>query len=173
MDTRHFKLTEDARWGLEQAALASKDVEERRHIQAVRLFGTGEALGSIVRVVQASERTIGRWVKRYQEGGLAGLARRAQPGNHRKLSREEWTAVVQVLKDSTPVTAGLSERAYWTVAEVAQVVKARYRVEYVGRSRYHALLHAAGLSFQRATKVYRHQPSAAVISDGEADAEKK
>ena len=173
MDTRHFKLTDDARRELEQAELASRDVEERRHMQAVRLFGTGEALESIRRVAQVSERTIGRWVKRYQDDGLAGLERGAQPGNHRKLSKEEWAAVVQVLQDATPSTVGLSSRAHWTVADTAQLVKERYGVEYVGRSRYHALLHAAGLSFQRATKVYRHQPSAAVISGWEADAEKK
>ena len=142
-------------------------------MQAVRLFGTGEALANIVRVVQASERTIGRWVKRYQDEGLVGLARRAQPGNHRTLSGEDWTAVVQVLKDSTPETAELSERVPWTVVDAAALVKERYGVVYVGRSRYHALLHAAGLSFQRAIKVYRHQPSAAVISDWQADAEKK
>jgi len=173
MDTRHLKLTDDARRALEQAELESKDVEERRHMQAVRLFETGEGLANIGRVVQASERTIGRWVKRYQDEGLVGLARRAQPGNHRTLSEDDWTAVVQVLKDSTPETAGLSEHVHWTVVDAAALVKERYGVMYVGRSRYHALLHAAGLSFQRATKVYRHQPSAAVISDWQADAEKK
>lgn len=173
MDTRHLNLSEDARRILEQAELASKDVEERRHMQAVRLFGTGEALDNIVRVVQASERTIGRWVNRYQEEGLAGLARRAQPGNYRKLSREQWAQVVQVLHDATPQGAGISERAHWTVADVAGLVKERYGVAYVGRSRYHALLHDAGLSYQRAAKVYRHQPSAAVISNWQADVEKK
>jgi transposase len=173
MDIRHLKLTEDARRVLEQAELASQDVEERRHIQAVRLFGTGAPLATIVQVVQASERTIGRWVKRYQEGGLAGLARRAQLGNHRKLSPADWSAVVSVLKAATPLALGLSERQHWTVSDTAQLVSDRYGVTYVGRSRYHALLHAAGLSYQRATKVYRHQPSAAVISDWEAHAEKK
>ncbi len=173
MDTRHLNLSDDARRALEQAELVSKDVEERRHLQAVRLFGTGEALATIVRVVQASERTIGRWVKRYREEGLAGLARRAQPGNHRRLSQAEWNAVVTVVKDATPTGLGLSERQYWTVSDVARLVKDRYGVTYVGRSRYHAMLHAAGLSYQRATKVYRHQPNAATISDWEADAEKK
>ena len=142
-------------------------------MQAVRLFGTGEPLATIVQVVQASERTLGRWVKRYQEGGLAGLARRAQPGNHRQLSGEEWNAVVKVLKETTPLSLGLSERQHWTVSDTARWVRDRYGVAYVGRSRYPALLHAAGLSYQRATKVYRHQPSAAVISDWEADTEKK
>jgi putative transposase len=173
MDKRHLNLTDDARRALEQAELASKDVEERRHIQAVRLYGTGEGLATIIQVVQASERTIGRWVKRYQEGGLAGLARRAQPGNHRTLSQAEWEAVVSVLKETTPAGLGLSERQDWTVSDTARLVRDRYGAVYVGRSRYHALLHAAGLSYQRATKVYRHQPSAAVISDWEADTEKK
>lgn len=173
MDIRHFKLTDDARRVLEQAELASKDVEERRHMQAVRLYGTGEDLATIIQVVQASERTIGRWVKRYTEGGVAGLARRAQPGNHRTLSQVEWEAVVSALKEATPVALGVSERQHWTVSDTARLVRDGYGVGYVGRSRYHALLHAAGLSYQQATKVYRHQPSAAVVSDWQADAEKK
>jgi len=173
MDIRHLKLTEDARRALERAELASKDVEERRHIQAVRLYETGEAVTTIIQVVQASERMIGRWVKRYTEGGLVGLARRAQPGNHRTLSQKEWEAVVTTLKEATPVTLGLSERQHWTVSDTARMVSDRYGVAYVGRSRYHALLHAAGLSYQQATKVYRYQPNAAVISDWEAEVEKK
>lgn len=110
MDTRHFKLTEDARRALEQVELERKDLEERRHMQAVRLFGTGDARVTIFQVVQVSERTIERWVKRYTGGGLVALARRAQRGSHRSLRQAEWGAVVNVLKNATPVSFGLSER---------------------------------------------------------------
>ena len=170
MDIRHLKRSDAARRVLEQAAQASQDVEERRHRPAVRMYGTDEYLATIIRVVQASERTIGRWVKRYPEGGVAGLARRAQPGNHRTLSQVEWEAVVSTLQEATPVALGGSERQPWTVSDTARLVSARDGVGYVGRSRDQALLHAAGLSDPQAPKGYRHQPSAAVVSDWQADA---
>ena len=173
MDIRHFKLTDEAVRVLEKAELGSKDVEERRHLQAVRLYGTGEPLDTILKAVQASERTLRRWAERYSAAGVGGLARRARIGNHYKLRRAERETIVDVLKTTTPAAIGLSERPHWTVRDVVGLVKERHGVEYVARSGYHAVLHAAGLSYQQATKVYRHQPHAAAISDWEADAEKK
>lgn len=173
MDTRHFKLTKEAERELEQAEMNCRDVKERRRIQAVRLFGSGEALTTLVKVVQASERTIRRWAKRYDERGLAGLGQPPTAGNHRKLTRTERALVVQTLREASPVSVRVSERTQWSVTDVRELVKMRHKVVYVGAASYHALLHEAGLSYQHVAKVYRHQPNAVVISDWQADAEKK
>lgn len=173
MDIRHFNLTAEAVRELEQAELASKEVEERRRMQGVRLYGTGEALATVENVVQASARTIRRWATRYRNGGIGSLARPATVGNHRTLSVTQRLAVLSVLREQTPQQAGVSDQQYWSVSDVARLVSGRYAVEYATPSGYRTLLHEAGLSYQKAAKVYRHRPDPITIADWQADAEKK
>lgn len=173
MDIRHFKLSQTQEWELEQAERACNDVEERRRMQMVRLYGTGERLETIKKTVQASERTITRWVERYRADGIAGLARATTVGNHRILSVEQRELVVTTVREQTPTHVGVSGREQWSVAAVAALVRQRFGLDYAAPSGYRALLYDAGLSYQKVAKVYRHRPSQTDIADWQADTEKK
>ena len=173
MDKRHFNLSQAQLRELEQAEQTCTDVEERRRMQGVRLYGSGEPLETVKKVVQASERSIRRWTEGYRAAGVVGLARPKMTGNHRTLSVEQRAAVLTTLREQTPASVGVSECAYWSVTAVAALVRSRFGLEYAAPSGYHALLREAGLSYQKVAKVYRHRPPQTVIADWEADAEKK
>lgn len=173
MDIRHFKLSQKQERELEHAERECTDVEERRRMQMVRLYGTGETLAVIKKVVQASERTITRWVERYRAAGMTGLARPNTPGNHRILSVEQRHNVLTTLGEQTPLSTGVSDHEQWSVPDAAALVRVRFGLEYAAPSGYRALLHEAGLSFQKVAKVYRHRPSQTAIADWQADTEKK
>lgn len=173
MDIRHFKVDDKTRRELEAAELECRDVRERRRLQGVRLYVTGEKVETILKVVQTSVSSLGRWVSRYRKKGLAGLRASLTVGNHRCLKVGERAEVVRLLSEETPPTLGLSGGAYWQVGTVRQLVRQRYGVEYATPSSYRALLHEAGLSYQRVAKVYRHHPSPLAVSEWEAQAEKK
>ena len=75
----------------------------------------------------------------------------------------------QVLAPDVRVERG----SFWTVSDVQIVVERWYGVTYRSKRSYRTLLHQSGLSYQKAEKVYRSQPSAARVADFEAELEKK
>jgi transposase len=158
MATREFVLNEAATRQLERAEQSTRDATELRRLQAVRLYGTSMSIKTVSQVVQASERTVRRWVERYQQAGIGGLRERRAGGNNRKLTAEQRHELRTKLEQYRPVDLHVSEGQYWTVSDLRVVVGAWYGVVYKDTSRYHALLHESGFSFQRSTKVYR-QPT--------------
>ncbi len=72
MAKRELVLNEAAKKELERAEEATKEVDELRRMQGVRLYGTEAAMVVITQVTQASEATVRRWVGRYKEGVSRG-----------------------------------------------------------------------------------------------------
>ncbi|MEO8398104.1 MAG: hypothetical protein ABI700_34235, partial [Chloroflexota bacterium] len=59
------------------------------------------------------------------------------------------------------------------VSDLQVAVERWYAVVYRHADSYLTLLHESGLSYQRAAKVYRSQPSATAMAEFEAELEKK
>ncbi len=173
MATREFILNETAVKELERAEQSTRQVDELRRMQGVRLYGTGQGMAIITQVTQASERSVRRWVARYNEGGINGLRERWQGGNNRKLTREQRAELKAKLQQYRPVDLLISQSSYWTVSDLQTVVEDWYGVVYREGDSYQALLHESGFSYQRSAKVYRSKPSAADVAQFEAELEKK
>lgn len=173
MAKRTFTLTEAAVKALEQAEQATKQVTELRRMQGVRLYGTGAAMTIITQVTQASEPTLRRWVGRYKQEGVNGLRNRRQGGNNRKLTRDQRAELKRKLQQYRPVDVHISQGEYWTASDLKVAVERWFGVTYRDKSRYPVLLRESGFSFQRTAKIYRSQPSAAVVGQFEAELEKK
>ena len=178
MAKRQFGLTVEAIVQISRREHETREALELRRLQAVRLYGQGEALSAVEHVSGASRRTILRWVSQYERAGLAGLKPGWAGGNHRGLSEAQWAAVGVQLREFSPTAVlGCDESAvgaaFWTVDRVRQLVETHYGVRYRSVRSYHRLLEASGLSYQRPEGIYRSRPSDAVIADFEADAEKK
>lgn len=173
MRTRALQLTETEVAALKQAEQQTKRPNELRWMQAVRLFGSGMAVEQVTEITHLSERTIQRQAARFREAGVDGLRERRVGGNRALLTDEQRTAIAAKLHQYRPVDLKISEREYWTVSDLAIVVEQWYGVVYQAVDGYYDLLHASGFSRQRSTKVYRHQPSAAVVAEFEAELEKK
>jgi transposase-like protein len=61
MAHRQFTLTKQEITELRQAASRTRDTEELKRLQAVRLYGEGRPMSDIVPLVDVAERSVLRW----------------------------------------------------------------------------------------------------------------
>lgn len=178
MRKREFVLTEKEIRALRHAEQSTRDAYELKRLQAVRLYGSGEIISSIQEVVSAAENTIRQWVMRYQAQGVRGLASQWQGGNAKKLTDEQRADLIQRIDTYTPdqviaPDVRLDEGIFWTISDFQIVVEQWYGVIYSSENSYYNLMRACGLSYQKAEKVFRSQPSAEQLAEFEAELEKK
>lgn len=121
---------------------------EGRRFRAIQALGSSESLSKIARDLGVSRQAVWKWRQAYRRQGAAGLNRRLRPGRPRRLSPAQRGQIPRLLAQGadaygfgTPV---------WTTERVAAFLQdrfgVRYHADHVGR-----LLHACGLSWQKAT----------------------
>ena len=173
MATRKFQLNEEALDELKHAERATKRSSELRRMQAVRLYGSGQAMSQIVEVTRMGTRNILHCVARYREKGINGLYEYRQKGNRTLLTDAQRHELAEKLHQYRPADLNISHHEYWTVSDLAVAVEQWYGVVYKHTDSYVRILHRSGFTFQRSTKVYRHKPGAAALVEFEAQLEKK
>lgn len=173
MAKRQLQLTQEEIDLFRRAEAQTRDVRELKRLQAIRLYGSGLALVDIMDVTAAGESTIRQWAMAYRAQGIDGLRSKWQGNNAQKLTIEQRAFIKERLQHFRPVDLQLSEGVFWTVSDLRVAVESWFGVVYRDESSYQTLLHTSGLSYQRTTKVYRSQPSAAAIAQFEAELEKK
>jgi transposase len=178
MAKRKFELTETERAAFREAEKQTRDVRELKRLQAVRLYGMGEAIETIQKVVDCGPVSPCQWATEYRRGGLAALRTRWRGGNANKLTVEQRVALFQKMEQYSPEQLiapdiRVDRGAFWTGSDLQIVVEQWYGVRYRSKTSYRSLLHASGLSYQKAEKVYRSQPGAARLANFEAELEKK
>lgn len=124
------------------------------------LSDKGKSITEVADIVERSIWTVSDMLHAFEEHGLAGLAPKPQPGNHRKLNKDQRKEARRLLKRS-PAHYGLPSR-FWTVHWVRTLVKERFSVLYAKPDSYRALLWEAKFSFHHPQKVYREQDPALV-----------
>ena len=177
MATRQFQLREDEIRAFRQAEAQTRDVRELKRLQAVRLYGMGEAVPTIQKVVGCGPLSPRQGAIRYKRGGLDALRVRWATGNANKRTDEQRAELAEKLKQYTPnqvlgPDVRVERGSLWTVSDVKIVVERWSSLTYRSQRSYHTLLRQCGLSYQKAEKVYRSQPSAARVAEFEAELEK-
>jgi transposase len=102
-----------------QAALRSR---------AVRAVLDGMSQARAAQVFGVHHNAVNRWVRRYREGGWAGLDERRRgrrPGEQAALSQFQQREVMALVRDSTPDQLGLTG-FLWTRDAVAELIARRY-----------------------------------------------
>src|SRR5215213_10787100 len=105
--------------GAAQAALRTR---------AVRAVLDGMTQAEAARVFGVHHNAVNRWIKRYREGGWAGLSeqrRGRRPGEQAALSQSQQQEVIALVRDSTPDQLGLAG-LLWTRDAVAELITRRY-----------------------------------------------
>jgi transposase len=177
MAKRKFQLTDSEIVAFRQAEEQTGDVRELKRLQAVRLYGMGEEVETIQKLVGCGPVSPAQWAIEYRRGGLKGLQSRWQGGNAKKLTDEQRQDLFAKLEQYSPEQiiapdVRVERSTFWTVSDLQIVVEARYGVTYRSATSYRSLLHASGLSYQKVEKIYRSQPGAVQLADFEADLEK-
>jgi transposase len=127
--------------GAAQAALRN------RAVQAV-LDGMTQAEAG--RVFGVHRNAVNRWIRRYREGGWAGLGeqrRGRRPGEQSALSERQQQELIALVRDSTPDQLGLAG-FLWTRDAVAELLAQRYGV-WLARTTVGGYLRGWGFSPQR------------------------
>jgi transposase len=177
MAKRQLHLTAEEIAAFRQAEAQTRDVRELKRLQAVRLYGMGEAVDTIQKLVGCGPVSPAQWAIEYRRGGLAALQSHWAIGNANKLTDEQRQDLFKKLEQYSPEQViapdvRVDRGAFWTVSDLEIVVAHWYGVTYRSPQSYRNLLHASGLSYQKVEKVYRSQPGAMQLADFEADLEK-
>lgn len=177
MAKRQFQLTDSEIVAFRQAEEKTRDVRELKRLQAVRLYGMGEEVETIQKLVGCGPVSPAQWAIEYRRGGLKGLQSRWQGGNAKKLTDEQRQDLFTKLEQYSPAQIIAPDvrvecSTFWTVSDLQIVVEAWYGVTYRSPTSYRNLLHASGMSYQKVEKIYRSQPGAVQLADFEADLEK-
>ena len=177
MAKRQFQLTEDEIAAFRQAEAQTQDVRELKRLQAVRLYGMGEPVSTIQKLVGCGPVSPRQWASLYRQGGLGALRIVWASGNAKKLTDKQRRDLGERLAQYTPEQViapdvRVERGAFWTVSDLQIVVERWYGVTYNSVRSYHNLLHTCGLSYQKVEKVYRSQPGAVQLAEFEAELEK-
>jgi transposase len=127
--------------GAAQAALRN------RAVQAV-LDGMTQA--EAARVFRVHRNAVNRWIRRYREGGWAGLGeqrRGRRPGEQPALSERQQQELMALVRESTPDQLGLAG-FLWTREAVGELLAQRYGV-WLARTTVGGYLRGWGFSPQR------------------------
>jgi transposase len=176
MAKRTFKLTELERKELLKAYQVCKDAATRTRYQAVRLYGEGYAQKEIERITGSSRTSLMEWCRAYREDHSQGLVDKRVGGNSAKLSQLQIEELQQKLHQYTPkelfgAKASTVDGQFWTVADLAHLVREQYGVEYKSRTSYTNLLGLYGFSYQKAEKIFKSR-SQTKVADFEEQLEK-
>jgi len=160
MAKRKFRLSKEERKELLHAYGVSKDAATRTRYQAVRLYGEGYPEEEIEQITGCSRTSLMEWCRAYRADHSQGLVDKRTGGNRAKLSKLEIEELQQMLHQYTPKErlgskASSVDGQYWSVEDLAQIVRERYGVEYRSRTSYTHLLQLCGFSYQKAEKVFK------------------
>jgi transposase len=104
--------------------------EEARYdhrLHGLLLVAKGMSARQAALWLDESERTVQRWVNRFEQVGFAGLHEGERPGRPRRLNTEQWQGVEDDLRRS-PRDFGF-EQTLWDGIVLTEHLRRRYRVE--------------------------------------------
>jgi transposase len=131
--------------------------------RAVRAVLGGMTQAEAARVFRVHPNAVNRWVRRYREGGWAGLAERRRgrrPGDQAALSGLQQQELIALVRESTPDQLGLAG-FLWTRDAVAELIGQRYGL-WLARTTVGGYLRGWGFSPQRPQRRALEQNPAAV-----------
>ncbi len=140
--------------GAAQAALRNR---------AVRAVLGGMTQAAAARVFGVHPNAVGRWVKRYRQGGWDGLAERRRgrrPGEQAALTDSQQQEIKALVRDTTPDQLGLGV-LLWTRDAVAELIAGRYGV-WLARTTVGGYLRGWGFSPQKPVRRALEQDPVAV-----------
>jgi len=177
MAKRKFELTETEENELKGAYQQSQDGQTKIRYQAVRLYGMGYPVSEIEEISGCSRPSLMEWCRTYRQNGIVGLVDQRQGGNRAKLKPVQLEQLQQRLEDYTPAQLlgqvnCYGDGQFWTVPDLAALVKRDYKVEFKSATSYRNLFKRCNFSCQRPGSQYWSRKELAVL-DFEQHLEKK
>lgn len=166
-----LRLTAEERKELKKQFHKTKSIHMRERIHAILLKDKKYKVEEIANILDCGVATIKLWTKLYRKGGLGNLEPKPQPGNNKKLTKEQKSILKEDLDKSTPVDFGYKKR-FWTILLLKTHIAKKFSVVYQSERSYHTLFAYCGFTFHKpAKKDYRQD--AAKIEEFEKEIKKK
>jgi putative transposase len=125
---------------------ADRARRERLRLAAADLIDDGASDREIAGRLRVSRMSVNRWRRALVGGGRAALASKGAGGAKCKLTAAQVGELEAVL-DAGPAVSGWTEGQCWTLARIAEVIWARFKVDYT-LAGVDLLLHRIGWSVQ-------------------------
>lgn len=167
MSRERSLLTAEQITELQMAYDQCRDGDTKIRFQAVRLYGSGMAMSTILAIAGCSRGSLMNWVRNYQASGIAGLVDKRTGGNSAKLAPYQVERLQDHLQSYTPEQRLGPEAVggqFWTVADLACLLVRDYGVVYKSLTSYRSLLKRCGLSRQKPAQVYKSRSEIKVMA---------
>ena len=173
MRTRTFRLTQAEANELHAAYLHCRNADTKTRFQAVRLYGLGYPLDQIKDITGCTTSSLMDWNRVYRERDVSALLDHRQGGNRAKLKPPQIEAIQNQLHRYTPAQllgkdVCVRDGQFWSVPDLAQLLKRDYDVTFRSPSSYYDLLKKCDLSSQRPAKQYKSHSEVKVMEFEEA-----
>ena len=173
MHRQRKKLNQEQVNELQVAQDNSADGASAIRFQAVRLYGTGYAVETIMTICRCSRPSLMEWNRKYQQGGMAALLDQRQGGNRALLSNEALEALQRTLHQYQPHQLFAPSEyegngRFWTIVTLARLVERDYGVRYQRVSSYRVLFDKCDFTYQRTSHHYLSRREQRVIEFEEA-----
>jgi transposase len=134
---------------------------ERVRLIAANMFERGAEPRDVASDLAVHVQTVRQWRRVWRTRGRAGLAHKPHPGRPCLLGDEQKRELLR-LPEAEPTAYGFT-RHFWTTGMIAELIKARFGVDYhhdwVGE-----MLHGLGLSWQKPMRRARERDEAKVAA---------
>ena len=151
----------------------SPDAASALRFQAVRLYGTGYEVATIMAICRCSRPSLMEWNRKYHQGGMATLLDQRQGGNRALLGNEQVEALQRTLHQYRPnqrfaPSEYAGDGQFWTIATLSRLVEQDYGVRYKRVCSYRLLFDKCDFSYQRTSHHYLSRGEQQVIEFEEA-----
>ena len=168
MKHRLFRLLPAEVSELQAAYLHCQNANTKIRYQAVRLYGTGYPVEQILDICACSRTRLLKWAAAYDQRGITALLDQRTGGNRAALKPEQIEAIQKQLHTYTPAQllgkdAAQGEGLFWTVADIAALLKRDYNLTYQSQTSYRALMTKCGFSYQRPARQYKSRSEAKIM----------
>ena len=138
--------------------LTAQQREERR-LEGARLLQAGWSQAAVAQHLRVDRKTVGRWLRRFQEGGTEALRTRSKTGRKPYLDAHQWQQVLDLLQQGAQAAGFTTER--WTLWRIQWLIREHFGVCY-NTNYLSQKLHQLGWSTQK-PMVYARERSEELV----------
>jgi transposase len=134
-----------------------KTVSEAERARALLTLAKGKKRAEVAEIFEIHVDTLDTWQTAFKRYGVLGITNKGYPGNHYKLTKEQKATIKRLVFEKTPKELGLSEKRFWTVRLLKQLIKKEFGVIYESEATYRKLFYVFGFSCHKPGKQNRNQ----------------
>jgi len=145
---------------LEQLHSFLKTAKSRSEIERARALLTlskGIKRVKVAEIFEIHVDTLDSWQTKFKRLGIKGISDKGYPGNHHKLTKSQKDQLKQILYTKNPKDLGFSDKRFWSIKALKQLIKQKYSLVFESEATYRKLFYSIGFSCHKPGKHNRNQ----------------